>query len=113
MVVPAGYGVRFWRLWPHAEFVGAGAAVVGGLSFTPVLLLAVWGAAASGQQWRPLLLFYLLFLYYTGLHMVFMAITRYRVPIVPYLIVLAAWGLVDLMRRVGGGRGEAPGSEQP
>ncbi|MFP4056678.1 MAG: ArnT family glycosyltransferase [Candidatus Brocadiia bacterium] len=93
--------VRFWRLWPHAEHVGLGAAVVGGLSFVPVLALAVWGAARSLGRWRPLLLFYAVVAYFTLVHVVFMAVTRYRVPMTPYLIVLAAWGLSDLWRRLG------------
>jgi len=92
--------VRLWRLWPHAEFVGKAAAVVGGVSFVPVLLLAVWGAVVARGTWRPLLLFYLLFLYYCGLHVVFVALTRYRVPMVPYLIILAAVGLLDVAGRL-------------
>jgi len=94
--------LRFWRLWPHADepSVGLPAAILAGLSFTPILLLALWGAIVTRARWRALLLLYLLFLYYTSLHMVFMAITRYRVPIEPYLIVLAAAALVDLHSRV-------------
>ena len=93
--------VDFWRLWPHADEPGVGlpAAIAAGLSFTPLLLLALWGALVTRARWRPLLLLYLLFLYYTSLHMVYMSITRYRVPIEPYLIVLAAAALVDLAGR--------------
>ena len=88
--------VRFWRLWPHASEpgVGLGAAIVGGASFIPVLCFAVWGAIAARARWRPLLLFYMMFLTYTVLHMVYMAITRYRLPMTPYLLILAAWGLL-------------------
>ena len=95
--------VRFWRLWPHASepSVGVAAALVAGLTFAPVLLLAIWGALLSRRQWRPLLLLYLLIGYYTALHMVFMAITRYRLPLEPFLIILAAHGLVSLCERGG------------
>ena len=92
--------MRLWRLWPHAEFVGTGAAVVGGMSFVPVLVLAVWGAVVTRGMWRPLLLFYLLFLYYSVLHTVFVALTRYRVPMMPCLIILAAVGLLDIAGRL-------------
>ena len=92
--------VRFWRPWPHADEVGTAVAVVGGVSFVPLLLLALWGLARSRAQWRPVLLFVLLFGYYTALHMVFMAITRYRVPMMPYVIVLAAWGMVRAYERL-------------
>ncbi len=93
--------VRFWRPWPHASepSVGVLAAIVAGLSFTPVLFLAVWGAIAARARWRELLPIYLLFGYYTLLHMVLMAITRYRLPLEPFLIVLAAHGLVEMWKR--------------
>jgi 4-amino-4-deoxy-L-arabinose transferase-like glycosyltransferase len=93
--------VRFWRLWPHAEepSVGASKAVVAGATFTPILILALYGAFAARRQWRRLLLIYLLFAYYALLHMVLMAITRYRLPLEPFLIALAAHGLVELWKR--------------
>jgi hypothetical protein len=65
----------------------------------PILVLAIAGAIAARRRWRPLLLIYLLILYYTFLHMVFMAITRYRLPIEPYLIILAAVALARATRR--------------
>jgi len=93
--------VRFWRLWPHAEepAVGTLKAAVAGVTFIPILILALWGAIAARHLWRRLLLIYLLFAYYTLLHMVLMAITRYRLPLEPFLIVLAAHGLVELWNR--------------
>lgn len=93
--------LRFWRLWPHASepSVGLFAAVVAGVSFTPILLLAIGGAVAARARWRELLPIYLLFGYYTLLHMVLMAITRYRLPLEPFLIILAAHALVELWRR--------------
>jgi hypothetical protein len=39
----------------------------------------------------------MLFLYFTALHMVFMAITRYRLPLEPFLIILASWGGLSLL----------------
>ncbi len=104
--------VRFWRLWPHASepAVGMTAAVVAGLTFIPVLLLALWGAAVSLSRWRPLLLFTMIVLYFTGLHMVFMAVTRYRLPLEPYLIILAAWGALDIWGRL---RRTTPGADRP
>jgi len=93
--------VRFWRLWPHASepSVGLLAALVAGATFTPVLLLAIWGTLVTRRSWPQRLLLHLLFGYYTALHMALMAITRYRLPLEPFLIVLAAHGLVDLWQR--------------
>jgi hypothetical protein len=86
------------------------AAVVAGLTFVPVLLLALWGAAVSLSRWRPLLLLAMIVLYFTGLHMVFMAVTRYRLPLEPYVIVLAAWGALDIWGRL---RRTTPAADRP
>jgi len=93
--------VRFWRPWPHASeaAVGPWKAALAGATFVPTLVLAVVGAIVGRGRWRVLSLFYLLFAYYTGLHMVFMAVTRYRLPLEPYLIMLAARGAVGLFSR--------------
>jgi 4-amino-4-deoxy-L-arabinose transferase-like glycosyltransferase len=93
--------VRFWRLWPHADepSVGPAAAIVAGATFTPILLLALWGAFAARSRWRSALLFYMIIVYFTALHMVFMAITRYRLPLEPYLIILAAGGVRSVIGR--------------
>lgn len=93
--------VRFWRLWPHASepSVGLIPAVIAGATFTPVLLLAAAGAFAERRRWRDLSLLYLLIAYYTVLHMVFMAITRYRLPIEPFLIILASQQLGSLWKQ--------------
>ena len=90
---------RLWRLWPHVEHVGWKPALVAGATFTPVLLLGLWGLVVTRERWRSLLLLYLLFVYYTGIHCVFMAVTRYRAPIVPLLMLFAACGLMDLLGR--------------
>ncbi len=97
-----GKFLRFWRLWPHASepSIGLAKAIVAGATFTPVLLFALWGAVVARSRWRPLLLFYMIFLYFTALHMVFMAITRYRLPLEPYLIILAARGLLPLLPQI-------------
>lgn len=93
--------IRFWRPWPHASepSVGPGKAALAGATFIPLIVLAIWGAVASRAQWRPLSLIYLLFAYYTALHMVFMAVTRYRLPLEPYLMMLAASALAGMTTR--------------
>lgn len=91
--------VRLWRLWrpfPHADEVGLATAVVGGLEFVPILALAVWGACLHRRLWRQWLLFVLLFGTVSFVHMLFMSVTRYRVPLMPLLIVLAAAALAHL-----------------
>jgi len=52
--------VRLWRPWPHASEVGVKEAVIGGVSFVPVLLLFVAGVVMARRRWRELSLFYTL-----------------------------------------------------
>jgi hypothetical protein len=94
--------INFWRPWPHAKYVGLRTAIVGGVSFVPVALLGIWGGARIGSRWQPALLLLLLFACMTAVHMLYMAVTRYRTPIMPAAIVFASLGLVGLWRRVRG-----------
>ncbi|HUU68564.1 MAG TPA: glycosyltransferase family 39 protein [Planctomycetota bacterium] len=91
--------VRLWRPWPHASEVGVKEAVVAGVSFVPVLVLAVWGAITARRRWRDLLLFYLVIGYTTGICCLYMAITRYRAPLMPLLLVLAGFMADELTKR--------------
>jgi len=85
---------RFWRLWPFAEEYRTPLYVVGSIvSFVPVLVLAIVYLIffSSGHFVRifPLLLF---IGYLTAVHMVMVGSIRYRLPLEPFLIVLAAAG---------------------
>jgi 4-amino-4-deoxy-L-arabinose transferase-like glycosyltransferase len=80
---------RFWRPWPHGEHVGRAAAVMSGVSFVPLFLAAAAGAWMTRARWRDLGILYLLAVYFTVVHMVFMAVMRYRLPIEAFLLVLA------------------------
>jgi len=93
---------RLWRLWPHADepAVGVTNAIIGGVSFVPVLLLAVIGAAMSWARRRDLLLFYCLIGYTTVVYCVYMAVTRYRAPLMPVLLVLAGFAAARFLDRV-------------
>ena len=83
--------VRLWRPWPHAEEagIGWGNAAVAGVSFVPVLLLAIWGAVITWQRRHGVLLFYLVIGCTTVLYCLYMGVTRYRAPLMPMLLVLA------------------------
>jgi hypothetical protein len=85
---------RFWRFWPSAEEYRTPLYVVGSIiSFVPVLVLAIVYLIffSSGNFVRifPLLLF---IGYLTAVHMVMAGSIRYRLPLEPFLIVLAAAG---------------------
>ena len=91
--------LRFWRPWPYTEHYASPFYVAASLlSFGPVLVLAVLflPMAGPGQLRRagPLLLFVI---YLTTVYMVFPGSIRYRLPLEPFLIVLAAAGGTSLV----------------
>lgn len=83
--------VRFWNPVPNAtEFKTAIYSIVSAASFGPVLALALLCAVWRWRQWRLLAPIYLIVGYFTFVHVVTIASLRYRLPIEPLLIVLAA-----------------------
>jgi 4-amino-4-deoxy-L-arabinose transferase-like glycosyltransferase len=99
---------RFWNPLPNAtEFRGGIYAVIGALSYGPILLLALWCAVSQRAYWASLSPILLLVLYFTVLHAVVIASLRYRLPLESLLIVLAARPLALLIdygqKRLAGG----------
>lgn len=89
--------VRFWNIVPNAaEFRGGLYVFVSAASFGPVLLLALIAAVRRRRQWRLLAPLYLIFAYFTLVHVIIIASLRYRLPIEPLLIVLGAEPLAAL-----------------
>ncbi|MBR2692938.1 MAG: phospholipid carrier-dependent glycosyltransferase [Thermoguttaceae bacterium] len=89
-------GVKFLRLWNvvpnEPAFSNPAAKWTIFLSFTPLLLAALWGV----WKFRGVPLARLLWIpaaYITLLHMIFVASLRYRAPILPELTILAAAAL--------------------
>ena len=97
---------RLWRPWPYADEYQNTWIVL--LSVTSAL--AAFGLALAGlaftlrSHFVPLLpcLIYVAFL--TAVHMVTIGSVRYRVPLEPMVLILAAAGLVELLRRAEVGR---------
>ncbi len=87
-------GLKFVRLWnvvPNApEFRNALYSMISAASFGPILLLAAFCAFRQRRQWRLLAPLYLTIGYFTCVYMVTIASLRYRLPIEPLLIMLAA-----------------------
>jgi 4-amino-4-deoxy-L-arabinose transferase-like glycosyltransferase len=85
--------VRMWRLWPANEgYASFRVILVSVLSFVPTLILAGFGLfAARGRLLRlsPVLLFALGL---TAINMVLVGTIRYRLPIEPFLLILAGMG---------------------
>jgi hypothetical protein len=83
--------VRFWSIVPNAvEYRTSLYSAITALSFGTILTLALICAASWWQHWRVLAPLYLVFGYFTFVHIVTIASLRYRFPIEPLLIVLAA-----------------------
>jgi 4-amino-4-deoxy-L-arabinose transferase-like glycosyltransferase len=94
--------VRFWNVVPNHESFRHGAyqwAIA--LSYGPALVLAVTGAWLYRRRWRRLLPIYALMGYFTFVHVVTISSLRYRLPLEPFLIILAAGALAFLSRRIG------------
>lgn len=98
--------MRFWRLWPYTESYSKLLFVASSLlSFVPVLGLALVFLALRGYRdlriIAPLLLFGG---YLTCIHMIAPGSIRYRIPLEPFLIVLAGAGVVEVAARSRHGR---------
>jgi 4-amino-4-deoxy-L-arabinose transferase-like glycosyltransferase len=88
---------RFWSPIPNYEKYRTSLYnTLSLLSFGPVLGLAVAGAVQFRRRWPELLLLLSPVCYYSLLHTVFVGSTRYRTPVEPFLIVLAAYALRTL-----------------
>ena len=92
------FGV-FWNIFPNAPafqqplYRWAGAA-----TFGPVLALALLCGLGCRSRWRDLLPLCLVFVYITALYTLTIPSIRYRLPLEPLLIVLAAFPLAGLVR---------------
>jgi 4-amino-4-deoxy-L-arabinose transferase-like glycosyltransferase len=83
--------VRFWNFVPNAEaFRSPLYRIVSALSFGPILLLALVCAIRHWRMRQPFLPIYLLIGYFTAVHVVIIASLRYRLPLEPFLILLAS-----------------------
>jgi len=66
-------------------------------SYVPVMLLAVAAAVVARREVRQWLILAVPAAYYTGIHMVFVGSIRYRLPVMPFILVLSACALVRIL----------------
>ncbi len=93
--------VRFWNIVPNYEgFSSPLYNWVSLLSYVPLLITAVWGVFLTRKKWKEFLLFYLLFVSFTFTHMVFVGSIRYRIPIMPFLIIFSAYGVSQIYKKL-------------
>jgi len=98
----------FWRPWPHVRYVPMAYVVVYGLSYIPSLLLMIPGFGAAwlrkkGDRGGHALVL-LLVVFMTAVHTLVLAMSRYRVPMMPVLLMYSGYALVAVWDRVQGDR---------
>ncbi len=85
---------RFWSFTPNAGgYQNRKYKTISTLSYGPIVLLALWQVAATRKRWRELAFLYLPILFFTLLHTVILGSLRYRIPVMPYVIIFAANGI--------------------
>jgi len=101
---------RFARFWtPVPGSAKAAVNLLAAAAILPVFLGAfVALARADGRQWRRLLPILLIVLYLTAVHSAFHALPRYRLPLDPLLMAVAAGWYATLLERRRAGLASGP-----
>ncbi len=99
--------LRFWRLYPYAsEFSSPVYVIVSLFSFAPILILALISMAFYTKDvWLRMAPVFLFIAYLTFVHSVTIASLRYRLPLEPFLIMMAAFALKNIISRLAAMRG--------
>ncbi|NOZ63497.1 MAG: glycosyltransferase family 39 protein [Caldiserica bacterium] len=86
---------RLWRLYPAptSGYTQTKFILIMLLSYGVLLPFAIAGFFLSLRQFPQTFLLLLPLIIFTLTHMVFIGSIRYRVPLLPYFIILSAWGL--------------------
>ncbi|MGD1001984.1 MAG: glycosyltransferase family 39 protein [Candidatus Brocadiia bacterium] len=98
-----------WKFYPNPDYVGRTQVLVYALAYIPLfpfILFGLWRAHRRREaEPMDLLLVDGLILYTTAIHTVFLAMLRYREPLMPFLLIFAAMGIlcvVEGLRRESG-----------
>ncbi len=99
--------IHFWIPFPDPDrvktknrFLSTFTKWVSIISFGPVLIFALVGAWASRQVFRKSLLLVFMIMSFAFAYSFFVTQMRYRIPIEPYLIVFAGFGLLVSIEKV-------------
>ncbi len=96
-----GKAFLFWRPFPYDPHTWWQRGALG-LYFTAVFALALWGARPTLSAASPWGAVWALFVYLTAVHSVFFTSLRYRLPLEPFLCLLAALGMLNAGARIHG-----------
>ncbi|MEW6359840.1 MAG: glycosyltransferase family 39 protein [Planctomycetota bacterium] len=90
--------LRFWNAIPNDKgYRGGGYIAVSLLSYVPVMGLAALGLVRQRARLSQCALLLMPVLYFGLLHMVFVGSLRYRVSVMPFVILFAGAGLRDVL----------------
>ena len=96
--------VTLWRFYPNPDFVGKRNAWIYGLSYIPVfpfIILGLWLIhRGNRERLANIVLVDLLVVYTTVMSVVFLSMMRYRVPLMPFLLIAAALAMWEAWRRL-------------
>ncbi len=90
--------VRFWNVSLNYEVLRKHPINLAIIAFSIVIYCLATVGFLLGEKKKILLLLLPVF-YFTLLHLVFLGSVRYRIPIMPYLEILASFGLVNLWKK--------------
>jgi 4-amino-4-deoxy-L-arabinose transferase-like glycosyltransferase len=102
---------KFKRLWnvrlntDNPAYASRLAVLASMISFAPVLIFFVIGLVVSWKRRRELIYVYFLTLHTTAINLAFVSSLRYRLPLEPFMIIVASYALVVVSRRIGAHRG--------
>jgi hypothetical protein len=89
----------FFMFWPSSDS-GLLSNLVRVLSFGISLPFMLYGLIAALSRWGRWSLLYLFVVIYTAIHLLSWALIRYRLPVDAVGVLFAAYGVVDLARRI-------------
>ncbi len=104
---------KFKRLWnvglntDDPAYVSRLTSLASIISFAPVLVLFVIGLVLSWKRRRELIYVYLLVLHTTAVNLIFVSSLRYRLPLEPFMLIVASYPLAVAAERIGARRGQA------
>jgi hypothetical protein len=92
--------LRLWRLWPHTSSYQQWYIVAASILSYGLILFASIGFIFRNlsSYTRELLPIFALFIYLTAVHMISIGSVRYRFPLEPFLIIIAGYFLIDILR---------------
>ncbi len=112
--MPALWWSKFKRLWnvrlntDNPAYASRLTVLASVISFAPVLALFLLGLVLSWPLRRELIYIYLLVLHTTAANLAFVSSLRYRLPLEPFMIIVASYAVVAVWRNVARLRADSP-----